>query len=145
MWLDLTGNKSELVQVMAWCHTATSHYLNQYWHRFISPHGITRPQWVKQNMDPFWTKGVASSGLWSPDHLSPLTLENYSTTGSTRCILGGTPVSLWSQTITSQIWSWISPVDKSCCVLVCNIPYGAVTTIEQVKLLPVQGGLNWVS
>ena len=31
---------------MAWCHQATSHYLNQCWPRSMSPYGITRPQWV---------------------------------------------------------------------------------------------------
>ena len=44
---DLTDDKSTLVQVMAWCHQATSHYLNQCWPRSPTPYGITRPQWVK--------------------------------------------------------------------------------------------------
>ena len=43
---NLTDDKSTLVQVMAWRHQATSHYLNQCWLRFSTPHGITRPQWV---------------------------------------------------------------------------------------------------
>ena len=43
---DLTDDKSTLVQVMAWCHQATSHYLNQCWPRSPMPYGITRPQWV---------------------------------------------------------------------------------------------------
>ena len=47
MSLDLTDDKSTLVQVMAWCRQATSHYLSQCWPRFLSPYGITRPQWVK--------------------------------------------------------------------------------------------------
>ena len=47
MPLDLTDDKSILVQVMAWCHQATSHYLNQCWPRSLSPSGITRPQWFK--------------------------------------------------------------------------------------------------
>ena len=46
MPLDRTDDKSTLVQVMAWCHQATSHYLNQCWPRFMSPCGVTRPQWV---------------------------------------------------------------------------------------------------
>ena len=54
MPLDLTDDKSTLVQVMAWCRQATSHYLNQCWPRSLSPNGVTRPQWVKichqQNM-----------------------------------------------------------------------------------------------
>ena len=47
MSLDLTVDKSTLVQVVAWCHQATSHYLSQCWPRFMSPYGVTRPQWVK--------------------------------------------------------------------------------------------------
>ena len=42
---DLTNGKSTLVQVMAWCRQAPSHYLSQCW--TISPYGVTRPQWVK--------------------------------------------------------------------------------------------------
>ena len=49
MSLDLTDDKSTLVQVMAWCRQATSHYLSQYWPRSLSPYGVTRPQWVKPN------------------------------------------------------------------------------------------------
>ena len=47
MSLDFTDYQSTLVQVMAWCHQATSHYLNQCWPTSLSPHGITRPQWVR--------------------------------------------------------------------------------------------------
>ena len=36
-----------LVQVMAWCRQATSHYLSQCWPRYQSPYGVTRPEWVK--------------------------------------------------------------------------------------------------
>ena len=36
MPLDLTDDKSTLVQVMAWCRKATSHYLSQCWHRSVS-------------------------------------------------------------------------------------------------------------
>ena len=31
---------------MAWWHQTTSHQLNLNWHRFMSPWGDTRPQWV---------------------------------------------------------------------------------------------------
>ena len=37
MPLDLTEDKSILVQVMVWCHQATSHYLNQCWPRYPMP------------------------------------------------------------------------------------------------------------
>ena len=40
--------KSTLVQVMAWCRQATSHYLSQCWPRSMLPYGVTRPQWVKK-------------------------------------------------------------------------------------------------
>ena len=48
MWIpqNFTNEKLTLVQVMAWCHQATSHYLSQCWPRFISPYGITRPESV---------------------------------------------------------------------------------------------------
>ena len=45
---DLTDDKSTLVQVMAWCRQATSHYLSQCWLSSLSPY-VARPQWVKQN------------------------------------------------------------------------------------------------
>ena len=34
---------------MAWCHQATSHYLNQCWPRSPTPYGIIRPQWVNSS------------------------------------------------------------------------------------------------
>ena len=46
MPLDLTDDKSTLVQVMAWCRQATSHYLSQCWPRSMLPNDVTRPQWV---------------------------------------------------------------------------------------------------
>ena len=52
MPLDLTDDKSTLVQVMAWCHQATSHYLSQWWPRSLSPYGATRPQWVNSQKTP---------------------------------------------------------------------------------------------
>ena len=48
MSLNLTDDESTLVQVMAWCRQATSHYLKQCWYTFMSPYGITRGQWVKE-------------------------------------------------------------------------------------------------
>ena len=46
MPLDLTDDKSTLVQVIAWCRQATSHCLSQCWPRSTSPNRVTRPQWV---------------------------------------------------------------------------------------------------
>ena len=44
---NTSDDKSTLVQVMAWCHLAPSHYLSQYWPISVSQHGITMPQGVK--------------------------------------------------------------------------------------------------
>ena len=46
MSLDFIDDQSTLVQVMAWCCQATSHYLGLCWPRSLSPYGVTRPQWV---------------------------------------------------------------------------------------------------
>ena len=43
---DLPDDKSALVQVMAWCRQAASHYLSQCWLSPLSPYGIARPQSV---------------------------------------------------------------------------------------------------
>ena len=69
MPLHLTDDKSTLVQVMAWCRQATSHYLSQCWPRLMSPNGITRPQWVKlhtqkQDMYQIITMYNTSQELW---------------------------------------------------------------------------------
>ena len=39
-------DKASLVQVMAWCHQAPSHYLEQCWQNSTIPYGITRPEWL---------------------------------------------------------------------------------------------------
>ena len=44
---DFTDDKSTLVQVMAWCRQATSHYLSQCWLSLLSPYGVAMSQWVK--------------------------------------------------------------------------------------------------
>ena len=49
MSFDLTNDKSTLVQVMAWCRQATSHYLSQCWPRSMPSYGVTRPQWVNSS------------------------------------------------------------------------------------------------
>ena len=44
-----TGDKSTLVQVIAWCRQATSHYPSQCWTRSLLPYGVTGEQWVNLN------------------------------------------------------------------------------------------------
>ena len=46
-WTSLSDEKWTFIQVMAWCHQATSHYLSQCWPRSVLPNAITRPQRVK--------------------------------------------------------------------------------------------------
>ena len=41
MSLDFTDDLSTLVQVMAWCRQATSHYLNQCWPRSVGHNELT--------------------------------------------------------------------------------------------------------
>ena len=47
---ELTNEKTALVQVMAWCHQASSHHLNQCWPRSMSPYSVTRPQCVNKRV-----------------------------------------------------------------------------------------------
>ena len=44
---NLLNENFTLVQVMAWCHQETNHYLSQCWARSMLAYGITRPQCVK--------------------------------------------------------------------------------------------------
>ena len=44
---NTSADKSTLVQVMACCLMATSHYLNQYWPRSFLPYGVSMLQLVK--------------------------------------------------------------------------------------------------
>ena len=60
-------DKSSLAQVVAWCHQAASHDLNQCSSRFVPRYGITRPQWVNGlpcytwNCLPYFTKSTMAS------------------------------------------------------------------------------------
>ena len=74
---DLTRNKASLVQVMAWCLMAPSHYLNQCWPSSITPHGNTRPQWVDSlwpsdtiRHHRSWSTSVQVTACWlaAPSH-----------------------------------------------------------------------------
>ena len=52
---DLTDDMSTLVQVMAWCRQAPSHYLSQCCLSSLSPYGVARPQWVNPQPEPVLT------------------------------------------------------------------------------------------
>ena len=81
---NLTLAKSTLVQVMAWCHQATSHYLSQCWPRSMSPYG-TRPQWVNLHSGKCLS-GVQCQGAWTNSDL--LSSENLETKLSENSIKG---------------------------------------------------------
>ena len=66
--MEVTDDKSTLVQVMAWCHQATSHYLSQCCARSTSPYGVTRPQWVKLSREPSWFNNNWLSSTMSRTH-----------------------------------------------------------------------------
>ena len=59
---NLTIEKSTLLQVMAWCHQAPSHYLIQCWSKFMLQYGITRPQWLNQSRKNIERDNIALSG-----------------------------------------------------------------------------------
>ena len=51
---------------MAWCHQATSHYLNKCWPRSMSPYGVTRPRWVKDYSHIFPFELTDPTWGWNP-------------------------------------------------------------------------------
>ena len=73
MPLDFTDDKSTLVQVMAWCRQATSHYLSQCWPRFMSPYGVTRPQWVKMAVTEMYIRNSRTLLAEMLQYLSEIT------------------------------------------------------------------------
>ena len=73
MSLDFTEDQSTLVQVMAWCRQATSHYLSQSWPRSLLPYGVARPQCV--NSDCFSI--LVSLGLSLPTNTFPKIFQNH--------------------------------------------------------------------
>ena len=73
---DLTDDKSTLVQVMAWCRQATSHYLSQCWLSSLLPYGVTRPQWVK----------LANSALCYGNSVESMLISYYSACTVRHCI-----------------------------------------------------------
>ena len=72
---DLSDDKSTLVQVMAWCHTATSHYLNQCWPRPLPSYSITRRQRVK--CQPVLNRGLLMLLILPPLYLYPLLQQSW--------------------------------------------------------------------
>ena len=84
MSLDFAKDKSTLVQVMAWCRQATSHYLSQCWPRSLSPYSVSRPQWVKAN------QSINQSGVFQFCYVSVALSKDH--------------VLLWIQQLKSILW-----------------------------------------
>ena len=48
-------NKSTQVQVIPWCHQATSHHVNLCWPRMLSQYGVSSRQWVLNTSGSHWS------------------------------------------------------------------------------------------
>ena len=64
MSLDFADDQSTLVQIMALCRQATSHYLSQCWSRSLSPYGVTSPKWVKVRLSSMTPLHKSSMNKW---------------------------------------------------------------------------------
>ena len=76
-WMPLNtfDDKSTLVQVMTWCHQASSHYLSQCWPRSISPYGIIGPQWIEIYL--CGTITAVTQQNFSYAHIYPLVITGF--------------------------------------------------------------------
>ena len=93
---DITDDKSTMVQVMAWCRQATSHYPNQCWPRSPTPYWVTRPQWVKVGRDDFYYLLLAS---WDPGIHSRRRRVISANTSANKCLSSAPRGSLWTQAV----------------------------------------------
>ena len=75
MWLLLgvtsTDDKSTLVQIMAWCRQATSHYLKQCWPSAKSPYDVTKLQWVNYVAEAGIFRDTDEVNTMAADALAP--------------------------------------------------------------------------
>ena len=97
---DLSDDKSTLVQLMAWCHQATSHYLNQCWPKSLPPYGVTRPQWVN---------GIQIAPVF--EIATPLTLKQGAAAAPHFQILDAALMGHLSTVLAFEKWYW--QIDKS--------------------------------
>ena len=97
MPLDLTDDKSTLVQVMAWCHQATSHYLSQCWPRSLLPYDVTRPQWVKAQLWSPLTSGQNTNYSQNIFYRTTFFLQNTHKRPSMTC-------PSWQQNMECPLW-----------------------------------------
>ena len=112
----ISQHSSSLVHVMAWCRQATSHYLNQCWHRSVSPYGVIRPQLDESTAG--WQLKSPQSLSGRSIHLTLVTKWSWSWSWMTHCHLLcamsiGPPILRYSY---FKIWPWKSMVKVMCVV-----------------------------
>ena len=118
---NLIDDKSTLVQVMAWCRQATSHYLNQWWPRSLTTgdHGIPRPQLVNtlrsgQNSQHFADR-ILKWIFFNENHCILIQIsQKFVPKGSTDTMPGSKPfreVVLWRSITTNSATrlQWVNP------------------------------------
>ena len=87
MPINLIDGKSTLVEVMAWCRQATSHYLSLCWPRSQLPYGVIRPQWVNDTAEPCYN--MVYHDVILQEHMAMISTGNrrdYEFTKDTPCL-----------------------------------------------------------
>ena len=137
---DLTDDKSTLVQVMAWCRQATSHYLNQCWPRSMSPYAVTMPQWVKKVVMVERGYEIQVGDGFQRDWLYCYKSPLRSRTNMDHCL--GRP-SLWLRNIMGWVWkswprSWVLWGNIGCVryiILASHLCNSALHMAQAIKLI----------
>ena len=104
MSLDFTDDQSTLVQVMAWCRQATSHYLSQCWPRYLSPYGVTRSQWVNWSPLMLHTCIGELGQHWSCNGLLPAHCQAITWTNADLLLIG--PLGTNFREIWIKMWNF---------------------------------------
>ena len=111
---------------MAWCHQATSHYLNQCWQRSTTPYGVTRPQWVKVHCKFRYT----TRWQWDSDIHTGATNQchdwclgsNLGIPSFLRCQCQGWPSSVMPNGITKPQWDDLCEYQKhKYCIVISGL------------------------
>ena len=101
---------------MAWCRQAKSHYLSQWWSRYMSPYGVTKPQWFNTwgpfyrhgfTLIPVWIRNRMPSEVWD-EIIYPFPNFNGCTVKVWECISNFIPHFI-TDVITYPCWVWSYP------------------------------------